>query len=215
MLRAKHVAVVANGSINAYESFVEILKLADVIIAADGGLKHLEKMNVAPSLIIGDFDSIDSLAYYEKLFPMAEVRAFEVRKDYTDSELAVRIALDYQPETVTLIGVTGTRLDHTFGNLSLLKILYEAGVEGVIIDDHNQIRYIETELTLKAEIGTNMSIVPLSDNVTGITLEGFEYPLNDATLEFGSSTGISNVFAKTTGRIVIKAGRAFVLQSRD
>lgn len=215
MLRGKHVAVVANGSINTYKTFIEILKTADVIIAADGGLKHLEKMNVPPNLIIGDFDSIESLSYYEALFPLAEVRTFEVRKDYTDSELAVRIALEYKPELVTLIGVTGTRLDHTFGNLSLLKILYEAGVEGVIIDDHNEIRYIERELNLKAEIGTNMSIVPLSDRVTGITLEGFEYPLNDATLEFGSSTGISNVFARTRGKIVIKTGRAFVLQSRD
>jgi len=215
VLTGKHIVVIANGAMDDYDYFKQVLIKADYIIAADGGLKHLDKMDVSPTLMLGDFDSIESIAYYKERFPEAEVKTFEIRKDYTDSELAVRIAIDYKPSKVTLLGVTGSRLDHTMANVTLLKLIYDAGIEGLIVNEHNTVRYSEASMKLGGEIGTNMSIVPLSEEVSGITLSGFEYPLFEATLAFGSTTGISNVFAEEQAEVKIRSGRMLVLQSRD
>lgn len=211
----KHIVVIANGHMSDYERFTTVLASADVIIAADGGLNHLKRMGVSPTLMLGDFDSIDSLEDYKKHFPTAQVQAFDARKDYTDSELAVRTALEYHPTKVTLLAVTGSRLDHSLANIMLLKVLYDANVTSELINEDNVIRYTEKTIELEAEIGTNMSLLPVGEAVTGITLSGFEYPLEDATLNFASTTGISNVFAKERAKVEIKSGKVLVFQSRD
>lgn len=211
----KHVAIVANGDMKDYDRFRDVLSKVDLIIGVDGGLKHLEKMAIQPTIMMGDFDSIESLELYKKIFPKAEIQTFEIRKDYTDSELAVRKLIEMKAERAILLGVTGSRLDHTLANISLLKVLYDAGVKGSIVNEDNVIHYTEDKLDLEAEIGTNMSILPMSDKVTGIYLDGFEYPLENATLVYGSTTGISNVFAKEEASIRIESGRIVVMQSRD
>lgn len=211
----KHVAIVANGEMKDYNRFKDVLGRVDLVIAVDGGLKHLEKMAVEPSLIMGDFDSIESLEFYKKMFPKAEIETFEIRKDYTDSELAVLKLIEIKANRATLLGVTGNRLDHTLANISLLKRLYDAGIKGSIVNEDNVIYYTEKILELEGAIGTNMSILPMSAKVTGIYLEGFDYPLENATLTYGSTTGISNVFAKEEASIRIESGRIVVMQSRD
>lgn len=215
MSRPKTVVIVANGHMTDYEKFAALIANADSVIGVDGGLKHLEKMGVTPTLMMGDFDSIDSIEYYSALFPKATIKTFEARKDYTDSELAVREAIKLLPDRIVLLSVTGNRLDHALANMSLLKLIYDAGIEGVVIDECNEIRYMEDELTLKGEVGTNMSLIPLSDVVKGINLDGFDYPLINATLKYGSTTGVSNVFVKEFARITIDSGRLLVIQSRD
>lgn len=212
---SKHVAIVANGDMKDYDRFKDVLSKVDLIIGVDGGLKHLEKMAIQPTIMMGDFDSIESLEFYKKIFPKAEIQTFEIRKDYTDSELAVRKLIEMKAEQAVLLGVTGNRLDHTLANISLLKVLYDSGVQGSIVNEDNVIHYTEDKLELEAEIGTNMSILPMSDKVTGIYLDGFEYPLENATLVYGSTTGISNVFAKEEASIRIESGRIVVMQSRD
>lgn len=213
--KVNHVIIVANGQMSDYKRFKEYLEGADLIIAADGGLKHLSQMDIAPTLMLGDFDSIDSIGEYRKQFPKAKTISFEERKNYTDSEIAVRKAIAYQPDRITLLAVTGNRLDHTLVNVTLLKLIYDAGIQGVIINEDNEIRYTESPIVLTGDVGSNMSLVPVSDVVTGITLKGFEYPLDNAKLYYGSTLGISNVFAKEEGSIHFRNGQLLILQSRD
>lgn len=54
--------------------------------------------------------------------------------------------------------------------------------------------------------GGKISLLPLMGDVHGITLHGFQYPLQDATLPFGSSRGISNVISAETGTVRLTAG---------
>ena len=46
----------------------------------------------------------------------------------------------------------------------------------------------------------------------GVTTDGLEYPLNDETLYFGSSRGISNVMLADKCNITIKSGMALVIK---
>ena len=60
-----------------------------------------------------------------------------------------------------------------------------------------------------------MSLLPLTEAVTGITLTGFLYPLHEATVEIGQSIGISNKLLENEGLIKIRSGLLLVIESRD
>ncbi len=211
----KHMLIVINGEINDYSYYNEICRRADHVVAVDGGSRHVERLGLNPDILLGDFDSIEDYSGFTGKFPDAEVVQFPPRKNYTDSELAVEYAISQKPESVTLIGCIGSRMDHTFSTVLLLKKFLDAGIDACMIDEKNDIRMIDSPLDIEGEIGSLMSIMPMSEKVEGIYLHGFEYPLVDATLELGSSTGISNVFAAKKARIELGSGILLVFKSRD
>ena len=107
--------VIAGGApIEDYTVIRSLLSPDDFVIFCDSGLRHLEKLGVSPSLIVGDFDSYDGPR------PDAETITLPCIKDDTDSFFAVKEAVKRGFEEFLLIGVTGGRLDHTLGNLSIL-----------------------------------------------------------------------------------------------
>lgn len=96
--------------------------------------------------------------------------------------------------------------------LSLLK----KGVRARLVDDKNCVEVIDRQLTLHGKVGDLVSTLPLSMEVTGITLKGFSYPLTDATLTLdGDYIAVSNVLAEETATIDIKSGYLYVIRSRD
>jgi len=209
------VLIVANGSLDDY-SIVEKTGLDfDYIVAVDGGLKHIENMGLYPTLIVGDFDSVLDIGYYEKLYSEAEFLRFDAKKDYTDLELAVEKVIDMEPDKVMIMGVTGCRMDHTMGGIFILEKFLKHGIEAMIIDKNNKIVLTDKDMEFSGEIGELFSIIPVTEKVDGIYLEGFEYPLYDATLEFGSSTGISNVFKETCVKLKLRNGKLLVIRSSD
>jgi len=68
----------------------------DYLIAADGGLKHMESLGVTPNAIIGDFDSLNYIPTGAEVFP--------VEKDDTDSMLAVKLGLSKGYDRFLLYG---------------------------------------------------------------------------------------------------------------
>ena len=70
-------------------------------------------------------------------------------KDETDTELALRIAIERHATKITLIGVTGTRMDHSLGAIQLLGYGMERNVECVLLDEHNRIRLTKSDVTIQ------------------------------------------------------------------
>ncbi|GKT18250.1 thiamine diphosphokinase, partial [Aduncisulcus paluster] len=91
----------------------------------------------------------------------------------------------------------------------------DAGIDACMLNERNEIRLIDADYQIEGRVGELMSLVPISGAVTGIYLHGFEYPLVDATLTLGSSTGISNVFASEKAKIELREGLLLVFKSRD
>ncbi|MCT4621389.1 MAG: thiamine diphosphokinase [Marinisporobacter sp.] len=208
-------AIIANGSIKHYEEMIPLIEECDCIICADGGARHLLKMDIMPHMIVGDLDSIDEDAkiYFEK--KNVTLCKFPKRKDYTDMELAIEYAIEKSADEIVFLGAIGSRMDHTLANITLLKPLEEKGIKGKIIDEHNEIMITGSDLEIKGEIGDTLSIIPLSEKVEGITLKGFEYPLKNATILMGSSIGISNRLMDKKGKITIEKGKVLVIKARD
>ena len=207
--------IICGGSIRKYDYIGRYLKDADLVIAVDSGAAHLKGLKAVPHLLTGDFDSISQADYDSLTASGIETLRFPVEKDKTDSELAVELALERGCSTVVLLGALGTRLDHSLSNIYLLKKLLERGARGIIADEHNEVYLTDSSITLGMEAGTKLSLLPLSGRVKGVTTQGLYYPLKDATLDIGSSWGVSNEFVNETATVTITDGLLLVIKSRD
>jgi thiamine pyrophosphokinase len=207
--------IIANGDLDYSQDISGIILQADLIVCADGGARHLKAIDISPHVIIGDFDSAspeDRLFFEEKKI---KTISYPSRKNETDSELCVSWALLNNATDITLLGVTGTRLDHTLANIYLLKKLVMQHIPARIINKNNSIHMTIDHIKLQGRPGDLLSILPITEKVAGITLTGLEYPLAEATLEMGSSMGISNVFKESKATVSVREGILMVIQSKD
>lgn len=207
--------IIANGELDLTAPIRNLLKEADFIICADGGAAHLRRLGILPDVILGDLDSINRED--REYFDARNVRfeTFPPQKDDTDTALATELALTMNPTAITYLAATGSRLDHTLANIGLLIKGLEAGVDVKIVNAKNDIRLMNRALEISGTPGDTLSILPMTETVEGICLEGLEYPLQNATLYLGSTRGISNVFVKPVARISIKSGLLLVIKARD
>lgn len=207
--------IIANGDLEYSNDIVRIIKTAQLVISADGGASHLRILNILPHVLIGDFDSIhpDDRCFFKK--KQVKIIPFPSRKDQTDSELCVSWALENNATDITLLGVTGTRLDHTLANIFLLKKLARQHIPARIINKNNEIHIVTDYMELKGQPGDLLSVLPITEKVTGITLKGLEYPLMNATMEMGSSLGISNCFTREVASVSIETGMLIITKSKD
>lgn len=215
----KHFVIVSGGKIEEEFALQWITdQKPDVIIAADAGMEFLYRCQIKPDILIGDFDSVnkDILAYYST-HKNVEMHRLNPIKDDTDTEAAIRLSLERGAEAITLLGATGTRLDHVFGNVELLGIGMETGVPIAILDAHNRIRMIKKGISLKREqqYGTYVSLLPFTGQVEHVYLKGFKYPLTDACLQKFCSIGISNEILAEEAFIEFDGGILLIIESKD
>lgn len=211
--------IVSGGSLNK-EFVTKVVGQGryDRILAADSGMNALYAAAVTPDIIIGDFDSADKkiLAFFQQNKEI-DFCTLNPEKDDTDTEFAIRESIRRGADSITIIGGTGTRLDHVLGNISLLGIGLEEGVRMELLDAHNRICMIDHWVTLKKkeQYGNYLSLIPYNGNVTGVTLKGLKYPLHDYTMGGFNSLGISNEIVDDEASIELTSGQLLVIESRD
>lgn len=195
----------------------------DMLLAADSGMDFLFRNKICPDVIAGDFDSVGKTAYEyfiekkDAAGERPEILRLNPMKDDTDTEFVIREAIRRGADSITLLGATGTRLDHVFGNIHLLGIGLSGGIAMELVDSHNRIRMMSKKLVLKKaeQFGQFVSILPFGTDAKGVTLTGFLYPLQDAYLESFCSLGISNEITEEQAVIQVKEGILLVIESRD
>jgi thiamine pyrophosphokinase len=205
-------AIICNGHIADYEFHARLVEGCSLVICADGGACHAKRMGINPHVILGDFDSCSR--EFAEGFLGVKIVEYPSEKDETDTELAIQYALSSGEKHIMLLGATGTRLDHTIANLGLLMVIAQRGGTGEIINEQNRAFLITDNAVVKGK-GTQVSLIAYCGDVKGVTLKGFKYPLNDFTLEMGSTRGISNVLEEETGEISIKEGILLAVLARD
>ncbi|EGD47647.1 thiamine pyrophosphokinase [Ruminiclostridium papyrosolvens DSM 2782] len=206
---------VCNGSISDYDLIKKYIQESDYIISVDGGAGHLRKMGINPDILIGDFDSANSqdLDYY--LRKGINVSKFPVEKDMTDSELAIEKILELGATEVVFLGALGTRIDHSFANIMLLKKMLDIGLRGSIADEHNELYMFDSNFSISKKEGRKLSLIPITEKVTGVSTRGLKYPLVNATMVLGTSWGISNEFEEEVAFVSIDSGILLACLSRD
>ncbi len=207
--------IVSGGSRLDKDELKKYCKTAEVIVAADRGIEVLLEIDCKVNYLIGDFDSINQDVFKKVENCNIKIIRHPKEKDDTDTELAINLLLDLACDEIDLVGVTGTRLDHTLANISILRKLYHKGVDARIIDNNNIIQYLSDEISLTQVKDYYVSLVPISLDGLTVTLEGFFFPLDKKKIEYGSSLGISNYLTKFQGRIIKHKGEGLLIQARD
>ena len=215
----KHVVIVSGGNVqDVFACRIIEEEQPDVLLAADAGMEFFYRNGIKPQGIIGDFDSAGSeaLAYFRGQ-PDIWIRALNPIKDDTDTEFVIRLAIREGAEKITVLGATGSRLDHVLGNIELLGIGLEQGVEIQLLDSHNRIRMIQKGIRIRKneQFGTYVSLIPYTQTVEHLFLKGFKYPLADACLKGFCSLGVSNEIIEEEASIEFERGILLVIESKD
>ena len=180
----------------------------DFIIAADGGLVHLQKLELKPNEILGDFDSLG--------YTPTDGRVFPVEKDDTDTMLAVRRGLELGYREFILYGsLDGPRLDHTVANFQTLQYLADRNAAGYLIGKDQMVTVIKNgSIAFPKEAEGTVSVFCLGPDARGVTLENLQYPLTEGELTNGFPLGVSNHFIGKESRISVKNGSLLVIWER-
>ena len=192
----------------------------DQFIAVDNGLRFCYDNQIKPTWIVGDFDTAapELVEYYQTQTDIP-IRRFNPVKDSTDSQIAIELALELGSSEITLLGGTGTRMDHVLGNIQSLMLAKKKGVSCVILDEYNRIQLIDGETRLKKseQYGKYVSLLPLTTEVTGVDLTGFKFNLTGHTFTSTGSAGlgVSNEIIEDTAEIRVKSGIFVLIESRD
>lgn len=203
----------------------------DLVLAADGGYRALYRLGTTPDLLLGDFDSLGDVPLPADL----PVLRFPVRKDDTDTGLALRYGLEQGFRDFALYGCAGGRVDHLLANLQSMARVSRLGASVRLAapdydawaltgpaapgapdaPDANGPIAPAAVLTLPPRPGgTLVSVFCHGDRAEGVTLTGLAYPLSDAVLTGDFPLGVSN--RRLDGQpatVAVRRGTLLIFQS--
>ena len=191
-----------------FTGLVQDIGNEDLVIAADGGLKHVQQLGIRPDVILGDFDSLGFTPQGANVFP--------VEKDDTDAMLSVRRGLAEGCKTFFLYGgLDGPRLDHTIANFQTLQFLADQGAVGYLIGKDFMLTVVKNGgIAFPAGCEGTVSVFCLGADARGVTLRGLYYPLENGTLTAGFPLGVSNHFTGEAAKITVQEGSLLILWDR-
>lgn len=180
------------------------------VIAADSGLEHARRIGLAVELVVGDFDSVSET---ELAGHAGEVERHPTDKDATDLELALRAARRLPGlERIVVLGGHGGRLDHLLANATTLSSPELAAVEVEWRAGPATVRVVHKRARLIGGPSETVTLLPIGGPVTGVTTRGLKWELDDETIEFGSSRGVSNLFRAEEATVTVRGGVLLAIQ---
>jgi thiamine pyrophosphokinase len=209
-----HIVIFAGGTLRPGRAFYKTIASADMIIAADSGAATALQYGCNPTIVVGDFDSLDELLLQELSERGSQVRRVTVEKNETDTELAVQAAIERGATSITLLGaIGGVRFDHTIANILLLTS-FEA-VEMRIVDGSSTGWIVRGPGSsgIDGQVGDLLSLLPLTSNTSGVRTRGLYYALHGETLYFGKPRGMSNVLTQKHAEVSLESGMLLVIHT--
>lgn len=179
----------------------------DLIIAADAGFLKLKKYGITPHIILGDFDSMKEIPQN------GEIIKHPVRKDDTDTLLAVKTGFERGYTRFVIYGGTGGRLDHTLANLQTLSFIATNGGIGFLCgNDFTATALTNKSISFSEKAKGNISLFSATDKCE-ISIDGLLYSLNRATVTHDFPIGVSNEFVGEESKITVHNGTAIIIWS--
>lgn len=195
-----------NGELKFPELIRPTLDQPVFLIAVDGGLKHLNSLKLLPDLLIGDLDSVDSKDLILIKERKIEIKKYPSQKDESDLELAIQYSVNKGFTKVIIVGALGGRVDQTIANINLLTNPEWRELDLILFDGEIEISLIHDKLEIAGNPGDAISLIPMTEKVTGVRTEGLVYPLENEDLFQWRTRGISNVMTGKSASISIQGG---------
>jgi thiamine pyrophosphokinase len=167
-----------------------MLAASSLVIAADGGMQHALALGITPALWVGDFDS--SSADLQAIVRVKR-QQHPRNKNQIDTELALEQAQQHGASSISILGAFGGRFDHALA-LALIAAHWTQTRLPVSLDSGDEAGYIvlaEQSQRLTLHNQQTFSLLALQSDAI-VSVEGAEWPLEQAVMPFGSGFGISN-----------------------
>lgn len=178
-----------------------------IVVCADGAYNYLKLYNAFPDILLGDFDSINSVP------DSVEVKRFPIDKDFTDGHLAVLEMHDRGVTDVEIYGAYGGRPDHEYANYALLALASSLRIKAVIKGSYD-IHYVTDYIKLNVEKNATVSLVPYSDTAHIISTEGLKFDASSLTLNKFHLIGMSNTAIENEISVKVKSGSILLFVQR-
>jgi thiamine pyrophosphokinase len=205
-------AVFLNGSPDPPGLIRVVAGRGDLVVAADGGARHALGSGVVPDLIVGDLDSLGEELAREAERRGASLERHPARKDKMDGHLAVLAARRLGASAADLLCTTGGRISALFAVPHILLAAERAGLRSTVVADWGWAFVVEDgSRTVEGGPRDGVSIFPLSGPASGVTLEGFAYPLQEACLQPGDTLGFHNELTGREARVSVGSGTLLVI----
>lgn len=195
----------------AGEMYGEIPPLCpeDLLIAADAGYVHLQKLNIEPHILLGDFDSM-------KAPENREIIVHPVMKDDTDTMLAIKLGFEKGYSEFMIYGALGgERTDHTVANIQTLAFIAENGGKGTLIGNGEFFTVIKNG-EIEIEKGENpiFSVFAYGGEAEGISIKGALYNVEGFSMSPFFPRGVSNEIEEEKALVKVEKGSLLVVYNR-
>lgn len=190
----------------SFSGLVSRPQSGDTVIAADGGWQICQREGITPDLLLGDFDSLDSVPDFPR------IHRVPVEKDDTDMMLAVKEGLK-RGETVFHLygGMGGSRTDHTIANLQTLLYLADRNAQGWLYGTDERYTAIrDSSITFPAQEKGILSVFCMGADAGGVTIRDAFYEIADVTLTAGFPLGVSNHFVGKPITVSVEKGSLLI-----
>lgn len=208
-------AIISNGELGNVSKLKGMLPTFDYVVCCDGGIRHLECLGLIPDLIVGDFDSVDTIPLEAYKKRGISVKTFPSEKNETDTELASQAIIEAGADQVIMLGALGSRWDHSYANVMVLVKLVKLGLKAMILHSHNRIIVSNKVLRLEGNYGQIVSLLPLGENVVVHETKGLKYKIRDQKMPLDAPYGISNIFLESKAEVVIASGWLMAVIAED
>lgn len=200
------VLIFANGDMVASDWVSPYLAQATVLIAADGGARHLLAVGQRPDIVIGDLDSFTEALQEEMQATETRFLTHPAAKDETDLELALLYATANFEDDILIFGAVGGRLDQTLANMLFLVHPRLRNRHIRFLTEHQQIWLVHDITEIRGRRGDLVSLIPLQGDVHVEATSGLRWSLMDEVLTSGPARGLSNVMIDDVATVKVRSG---------
>lgn len=178
----------------------------DLVIAADNGYAVAKELGIEPDIVVGDFDSLGEVPQHNNLV------CLNVRKDDTDMEHAVSVALKKGCDDFIIYGAVGGKLDHTLGNIAVAERIAKEGGRVLFVGEDSSFTVIRNaSAALPARDSGRISVFALSEFAHGVCIRGLDYEADNIDLPRTVTRGVSNAFIGKPSEITVADGTLLIV----
>ena len=176
--------LIANGKKPKNKKIIEILKNAKNVICVDNGYELASELNITPSIIIGDLDSVDINKISKDILIIKDED-----QNTNDLEKTLNYCLSKNIRDIILVGATGERDDQNLATI-LVSLEYIEQLNIEILSDLYSIEFVNGKRDFEATPMREVSLISM-DKENIITTQGLKYNLDKSKLS-SATHGISN-----------------------
>ncbi len=182
--------LLAGGALHADARVAGLVQGADLVVAADSGLRHAVTLRLTPDLLVGDMDSVAATDLQR--FKDVSVERHPVAKDATDLELALAACAGRGVTDLTVVGAFGGRLDQTLAAPGILHRFAQEGRSVRAVDGKGDavVLLAGSALRLEADL-LGFSLLALTSDAR-VSIQDAAFAGDDIALPAGSGLGLSN-----------------------